>query len=67
MSFELALTLRTGGQGNGTATLNGTGTVWPSINCVLRTDISFVTNGEISGTGSVKGCGTLVSGPLTRI
>lgn len=49
--------------GYGTATLTGSGTVYPAIGGGL---ISFVSSGIVSGSGSVVGCGTLVgSGTFT--
>lgn len=49
--------MRTGGEGNGHATLSGFGTVYPAIFGGL---ISVVTSGIVTGSGRVVGCGSLV-------
>ena len=59
------------GEGSGTATLTGSGTVYPAIGGGL---ISFVSSGIVTGSGRVKGCGTITgagvftaTGPYTSM
>ena len=59
------------GEGSGTATLTGSGTVYPVIGGGL---ISFVSSGTLTGSGRVKGCGTITgagiftaTGPYTSM
>lgn len=44
------------GEGTGSATLIGSGTVWPAG---FNDMISFVSSGTLTGSGRVKGCGTI--------
>lgn len=44
------------GEGTGSATLIGSGTVWPAG---FNDMISFVSSGTLTGSGRVRGCGTI--------
>lgn len=44
------------GEGTGSATLVGEGTVWPAGFMGM---VSFVSSGTVTGSGRVKGCGTI--------
>lgn len=64
-----AATITACGEGSGSATLIGSGTVWPAG---FDDQISFVSSGTLVGSGRVKGCGTItgsgtftISGPYT--
>jgi len=62
-TYKLSRLCFTGGSGFGTATITGSGTVWPAA---LGGLISFVSSGTVTGSGRVEGCGTMVcsSSPL---
>lgn len=61
--FTGSATLTACGEGTGTATMIGSGTVWPAG---FMDMISFVSSGTVTGTGRVKGCGILTgSGTFT--
>lgn len=51
-----AATITACGEGSGSATLIGSGTVWPAG---FDDKISFVSSGTLVGSGRVKGCGTI--------
>lgn len=44
------------GEGSGSATLIGSGTVWPAG---FDDKVSFISSGTLVGSGRVKGCGTI--------